>query len=456
MLALKEYEEAQTCLTAAITLDGKNASALVTLGRLHLEMGNAEAAVGPLERAISIDATNWRAHWLLAEAYVRQADYEKSVREADLAVESGKGSADEARLVLGQALAGLGRKEEAIQAFRNFLAGGQDGGGKEYAERQIASLEAQVAAEQIQRQTAANVALAVSAPPPETAPPDNIARQEHISAHPATATATLPTWKPPSVSQSTPKIVAGVACPAASVIEAAGAHVTELVSHLNSIDATEELIHQPLDEIGRPIETDKKFFDYLVTIGDVRPGMLQVKELRNGTDDPKIFPGGLATLGVPALALAFHPDIRGDYNMTCEGLGNLRGRPAWIVHFVQKIGKPGRLRAYRINGIDHVLNIEGRAWIEKDSFQILRVETDLVHPMPEIELLSDHMEVNYEAVYFRGKGETFWLPSSAQMYFEFRKQRYQRSVTLSHYRLFDVGANQRIDQPDASDGGKKE
>jgi hypothetical protein len=117
---------------------------------------------------------------------------------------------------------------------------------------------------------------------------------------------------------------------------------------------------------------------------------------------------------------------------------------------VQKGDRPGRLRSYRIRGIDHLLSLEGRAWISRDTFQIMRIETDLVHPMPEIELFRDYMEVEYQPVLFRDKNVSVWLPSTAQMYFEFRKQRYHRSETLSHYRLFSVGANQKIDQPDAA------
>lgn len=456
LLALKEFDDAQKYLVMALTLDAKNMSALVTMGRLHLEMRHPEAAEEPLQRAISIDATSWQAHWLLADTYRQERKYEESVQEAKLAIESGKGAADGARLVLAQALVGLGKREEAIQAFRDFLSGAQDGAAKEYAQGQIAALEAKVLAEQLEPQTEPNVASTLIVPPPEKRPRDDIPVADDLSsAHGIDATATLPSWKPPSVSQSAPRVLAGVACPAARVISGAGANVTDLVAHLNSIDATEELIHQPLDEIGRPTETEKKYFDYLVTIGETRPGTMQVSEVRNGTTDPKIFPGGLATLGVPALALVFHPSLRGDYDMACEGLGDLHGQPAWIVHFVQKSGRPGRLRSYRINGVDHLLSMEGRAWIAKDSFQILRVETDLVHPMPEIELVSDHMEVNYQAVQFRERGETFWLPSSAQMYFEFRKQRYRRSVTLSHYRLFAVGATQQINQPEAGNGGRE-
>ena len=448
MLELKKYDDALKYLITAISLNPKHLPALVTLGRLRLQTGNPAAAQEVLERATSIDAAEWRAHWLLAEAYERQASYENAVREANLAIASGKGSGNGARLVLGEALAGLGRNQDAIQAFRDFLEGSPDSASRDFAQREIVELAAKIAAAEAQPTATAPAVEAATPTHESTANSETVSRS--IPAQRAEPTATLPNWGPPTIGQATPAVSAGVACPASQVIDGVAAHMVELVTDLNSIDAAEELVHEELDEIGKPLATQKRHFDYLVTIGEVRPGILEVSELRNGSDDPKLFPGGLASLGVPALALAFHPSIRDDYAMTCEGLGTLHGQPAWVVHFVQRGDRPGRLRSYRIKGIDHLLSMEGRAWISKDTFQIMRIETDLVHPMPEIQLDRDYMEVEYQPVLFREKNVSLWLPSSAQMYFEFRKQRYHRSETLSHFRLFSVGANQKISQPDAA------
>lgn len=451
MLELKKYDDALKYLITAVSLNPKNVPALVTLGRLRLQTGNPAAAQDPLERAISIDAAEWRAHWLLAEAYERQASYEKAVREANLAIESGKGSGNGARLVLGEALAGLGRNEDAIQAFRDFLGGSPDNASRDFAQREIVELAAKIAAAEAQPTTAAPAAEIINTSAREpTANAETVPRRMDIPAHSTEPTATLPNWGPPTVAQAAPAVSVGVACPASRVLDGVAAHMVELVTDLNSIDAAEELVHEELDQIGKPLATQKRHFDYLVTIGEVRPGILEVNELRNGSDDPKLFPGGLASLGVPALALAFHPSIRDDYTMTCEGLGTLRGQPAWIVHFVQRGNRPGRLRSYRIKGVDHLLSMEGRAWISTDTFQIMRIETDLLRPMPEIQLDRDYMEVEYEPVLFREKNISLWLPSSAQMYFEFRKQRYHRSETLSHFRLFSVGASQKISQADGT------
>ncbi|HEY6467653.1 MAG TPA: tetratricopeptide repeat protein [Candidatus Acidoferrales bacterium] len=198
LLELKEYDDAQKYLLVAITLDGKNSAALVTMGRLRLEMGNPSAAVEPLQRALSSDATNWRAHWLLADTYRIEADYEKSLQEAQLAIESGKGAAEGARIALGPALAGLGKKEEAIKTLQDFVSKAPDGAAKQYAEQQIVSLEAQVAAAQLETQTAPNVST-VSAPAAQPTSANAVEQQGAVAMQLADATATLPSWQPASV-----------------------------------------------------------------------------------------------------------------------------------------------------------------------------------------------------------------------------------------------------------------
>src|SRR5262249_12038599 len=74
-----------------------------------------------LKRAMELDPSSWRVHWLLADAYLRLSEFAKAREHAELALKSGKEKAGEAQLVLGQALAALGEKEKARRALESFL-----------------------------------------------------------------------------------------------------------------------------------------------------------------------------------------------------------------------------------------------------------------------------------------------------------------------------------------------
>jgi hypothetical protein len=174
-----------------------------------------------------------------------------------------------------------------------------------------------------------------------------------------------------------------------------------------------------------------------------------ISEQRNGLGNASVFPANIATPGLIAMALVFHPSMRGDFQMTCEGRGDWRGRPAWIVYFRQRDGVPGRISAFVLNGSTHRIGFKGRAWITADSFEIAHMETDMTKPLGDIQFVFEHISVDYKPMHF-ASGQQLWLPDNADLYFEFRKQRYHRRDTFTHYRLFAVGSTQVIKQPPES------
>jgi len=89
--------------------------------------------------------------------------------------------------------------------------------------------------------------------------------------------------------------------------------VKELVDNVSRFGATENLLHEDLDELGKPRTKETRRFDYLVAISESPPGVLEIQEYRTrraGIDD---FPNHIGTYGLPGLAFIFHPDVRDDF-----------------------------------------------------------------------------------------------------------------------------------------------
>jgi tetratricopeptide (TPR) repeat protein len=116
-----DLKDAQTYLEKSIALDPDGVSALVALGQLYDQQKNYRAAIPPLEKAVTIDSKEWLAHWVLSDAYVHTGAYEKARKNAEAAVELGNGAATKAELIEGEALAQLGRPEDAIKVLEDFL-----------------------------------------------------------------------------------------------------------------------------------------------------------------------------------------------------------------------------------------------------------------------------------------------------------------------------------------------
>ena len=178
-----------------------------------------------------------------------------------------------------------------------------------------------------------------------------------------------------------------------------------------------------------------------------RPGYLSVEEIRTDKLLPNGYPDDIETSGFAALALVFHPDVRDNFEMSCEGLSDLHGQPSWLVHFRQRDDRPNTTESYNIGNRSYLVKLKGRAWITADKFQIARIEAEMAAPIPEIQLLSEHQIVEYGPIPFARKNTTLWLPKTAEIYSDFRRHRYYRRHSFDHYMLYSVDSTEKRNEP---------
>lgn len=120
-LATKDLPKAKQYFDRASSLDPANVRVLLDSGDVRIQQHDYAAAEPPLEKAIALAPQSQTAHWLLGVAYLDSRDYEKSRLEATTALKLSKGPASNAQYLLGESLAGLGRKDEAIAALQAFV-----------------------------------------------------------------------------------------------------------------------------------------------------------------------------------------------------------------------------------------------------------------------------------------------------------------------------------------------
>jgi hypothetical protein len=261
----------------------------------------------------------------------------------------------------------------------------------------------------------------------------------------STAKAAAPekSWVPPDVDQAVPYVDPDAECPLPQVLRGAAQRMQQFVSNLEKFTATERVEHFAVDRLGARQSPEQREFEYVVMVGRDSGGGFVLDEFRNGSVDPMQFPAHIATQGLPGIALLFHPFLASDYKFTCEGLGEWESNPAWQVHFVQRPDRPGRILGYRAANKYSALALRGRAWIDPGSFQVLRLETELVEPLKDMGLTEEHIAISYRPVRFRNQDTQLWLPHSADLYVEREGRRYYRRHTFSHFQLFTVETETR-------------
>lgn len=257
-------------------------------------------------------------------------------------------------------------------------------------------------------------------------------------------------WAPPDVDDERIDLDSTAGCRLDEVVRSAGNRVQELVRNVDRFTATEKIDHYKLSPMGLQTSHETRKFDYLVEIHQFGSSGLEVEEYRNGSSGSasiEDFPGRIATIGLPSLALLFHPYFQAKYEFKCEGHGTWQGKPAWLIHFQLRTDLAGAMLVYNVAGRSFVVGQKGRAWIDADTSQILAMESDIMHPLPEIRLLRDHQLIEYGPVSFRNNSVQLWLPKSADWYCALSGRRYHRRHTFSQFLLFSVDDTQKISIP---------
>jgi hypothetical protein len=295
-----------------------------------------------------------------------------------------------------------------------------------------------------------DAAREIATPPPtsmhsESTPTENPDSKINASVH--VQRAKTDNWVPPDVDQDIPQVTPGAACPLTGVLSKAAKRVQELVKNVDKFTATEVVEHQSVDKSGqlRPPETRK--FSYLVSITQSPDGLMNVEEYRDGGSAPDQFPERIATVGTPSLILIFHPEHANDFRMTCEGLGQWQGKPAWQVRFEERADSKHRMSVFVMSGRAFGVRLRGRAWILADSFQVARLETDLAVGIPEIRLRLQHQDIEYRPVHFEQDKTEMWLPSKSDFYMDYHGHRFYRRHQFTDFKLFSVGLQQSLGDP---------
>lgn len=427
----KNDAQARVYWNKTLELNPKHLGALLSVSNDLIQQKKADEAVPYAKRASEAEPSSWRAHVLLAEALLMQKQNDDAVKEAQRAIELGHERAATAELVLAHALAQKGDREQSIEAFTAYLKARPSDAG---ATKDLESLK-----------NPAVTTLSVSS---------DVSTGDLNAAADAAALPMATNWRPADVDDHVPAVELGGACAVDDVIRKAGQRLTELVTDVDRFAATEFFIHESINKWGVASAPEKRKFDYVVAIQELEHRYLNVEEYRNsGSVSASDFPDGVATNGLPALVLIFHPFNAPNFAMSCEGLARLSTGLAWQVHFKQRPDKPNLIKRYRIGaeGPSYPVALKGRAWIATDTYQIVRFESDMVAPVPEIRLVADHTEIEYGPVQFQSGKINMWLPQSADIYYDWRGHRIHRRHSFSNYVLFGVDEKQKISAPKVTD-----
>lgn len=420
-LRVGDSAQARSYWAKTLELDPEHYRALISMSEALLHENKAGEAMPYLERAVKAEPTAWRPHALTAEAYLKQGLSEEAIQQAERAQSLGHGKAAVVQPVLAAALFKQGKSEQAMAILQNYV---KEHPSDTEAKKEFAALQNS-----------------------KEGSPDSEAMG---SATVGGEVDVLPSsWLPPDIDEKVGDVEPGAVCNLDEVLKKTGNRIQEFLQNVDRFTATESMQRESINKWGIAASPINRKFEYLVDVEEVKAGFFSVEEYRTNSQGGNEFADDIASIGVPAMILILHQHNTVNFDIACEGLATWNGRKAWQVHFRQRSDRPNTMRAYKMGllGQAHAVGLKGRAWIAADTFQVLRMETQMIAPMREIHLAADYTAIEYAPVYFKGRDLEMWLPQSAEVYSDWKGRRFHWRHSFSNYLLFSVDDKQHISLP---------
>jgi len=253
-------------------------------------------------------------------------------------------------------------------------------------------------------------------------------------------------WAPPNVDSPLRSLSTSPPCDQSEVLEHAGASALALAENLERFTAQEHIDYVMVNRAGMVEEYDSGSFQYVYSIEHQEGGGVS-REYRTPVKGSHVFPATGQHIGGAAIALMFLPDLQTDYEMKCEGTDERNGQLEWVIHFQQRKDKPSRTAKLWVYDVARPGMFKGRAWISKESFQVVHLEASLMNGVPDIGLLGLGVSVDYRLVQSPSGSLALWLPDHIDTYWDYDVHRAILVHKLSDFQFFTVETKDKVQEP---------
>lgn len=224
-----------------------------------------------------------------------------------------------------------------------------------------------------------------------------------------------------------------------SLIDQAQKQVVDYIGKLADLHCTEDVMQQKLKPNGYIDISRHSQYDYFLYMqGSSYDFQLSESRLEVGTSKPAHAPMLLSN-GFSTLLLVFHPYYRNAFEFTAEPVVSLEGRLVVPVHYahIQGARTPAALA---LRGREFPLELEGTAWLDSSTGQVIRMDAGLSHEMADVGLKALKIEVDYMPA--PRASDNFMVPAKAVVDLETPKQHWKNTHTFHNYKLFSIEATQ--------------
>ena len=233
-----------------------------------------------------------------------------------------------------------------------------------------------------------------------------------------------------------------------NILAAAGKNVAALYHGFQNSISLEQVRQQQLRRNGKVSNEAVEKFRYLCLMPHDPhvPGFTEYRK----SDNPawgagSVLKGGyMLTSGFVSAALVFYPEYQSGSEFRYLGRQRIDGHETYVVAFAQIPMKAKLVGSFTIGKHSAPTFQQGLAWIDTQNYQIVRLLTDLLKPLPEVRLSKETTRIDYQEVYFKQIAQSLWLPKDVTVTVDWGGKTLRNDHQYSDFKLFNVGADEKI------------
>lgn len=414
--ALREINKAATPTTDR-SKELKLVAPLVLLGVVEEWRGRPERATAFLSQSLAVEPENPMALEEMGRALLARNNWQAACQYLEKAVKSG--APPEARLLLARAQLQLGKDQDARAELTQFRAERKPKASSPNTRLAYAELE-----QRLKLEARSNIVPLINQPLPDLLK-------------------VLPELKGLEAASSQEELP--------EILRRIGGNVESFFRTIPNTISQEDVREERLGKDGKVAHSLDQSFQYLILVKTREPDV-DVTEYRGDSQGRMILvdnPEGrfMLTAGFTSLSLIFHPAFQSNTNFRYLGRQSLHGHKTVVMAFAQTAQNARLLEQFSVGTTTGLILQQGVAWIDAESFQILRMRTDLLKAPSEFELQRQTTEVTYDKVEFKEEAWPVWLPREVAVTVELKDRSWHNLHRYSAFKLFRVTATEHIKDP---------
>jgi hypothetical protein len=236
----------------------------------------------------------------------------------------------------------------------------------------------------------------------------------------------------------------------ASLLRKVGEAVETMFASLPSTSSLER-ISQERTEPGQTEQLYlKQNYHYLVLPQTAIAGV-GFEEYRTNLKDERLNPeelkgSFLLTSGYATHPVYFHPKQQPESRFRYLGRQKSE-RNAHVIAFAQRPEAAETMRYLATRNQNISILLQGIAWIDPDSYQVIRMRSDLLAPRKDVSLEFQTTTIRFGEVRFNHLSQILWLPLEVVVTMKYQGYLFRNRHHYSQYRLFTVESQEGAKVP---------